>query len=123
MLRFDKKIIRVINNISQAERRRKKFRNIFFLFSSLFQPQASEAPYKLILSKNQLSSDQNESIDVKIQGNGAGDTIKGFMIQARVGDKPIGKFAVKSKKHAQVLNCSGGSGVSRKKNTIITVVI
>lgn len=81
--------------------------------SQLFQPQASEAPYKLILSKNQLSSDQNESVDVKIQGNGAGDTIKGFMIQARIGDKPVGKFVVKSKKHAQLLSCDGGSGVSR----------
>lgn len=78
----------------------------------IFQPQASEAPYKLILSKNQLSSDQNESVDVKIQGNGAGDTIKGFMIQARIGDKPVGKFVVKSKKHAQLLNCDGESGVS-----------
>lgn len=65
-----------------------------------------------MLSKNQLNADANESINVKIQGNGAGDTIKGFMIQARIGDKPIGKFTVKSKKHAQLLNCLGGSGVS-----------
>lgn len=96
----------------------KKYKNlaIIFVILSLFQPQASEAPYKLILSKNQLSSDQNESIDVKVQGNGAGDTIKGFMIQARIGDEPIGKFTVKSKKHAQLLSCSGGSAVSTKKS-------
>lgn len=66
----------------------------------------------MILSKNQLNSDQDEAIDVKIQGNSAGDTIKGFMIQARIGDKPIGKFVIKAKKHSQLLNCSGGSGVS-----------
>lgn len=75
-------------------------------------PQQSEAPYKLILSTDKLSADQNESVDVKIQGNGAGNTIKGFMIQARINNKPVGQFTVKSKKHSQLLNCSGGSGVS-----------
>lgn len=76
-------------------------------------PQPSEPPYKLILSNDKLRAAQNESVDFKIQGNGAGNTIKGFMVQARIGDKPVGKFTVKSKKHAQLLNCSGGSGVSK----------
>lgn len=76
------------------------------------EPQPSEAPYKLLLSSKQLKADQSQSVDVKIQGNSAGDTIKGFMMQARVGDKPVGKFTVKSKKYAQLLNCSG-SGVSK----------
>lgn len=75
-------------------------------------PQLSEAPYNLILSSDKLTSGQ--SVDIKIQGKSAGDTIKGFMIQARIGDKPVGQFTVKSKKHSQLLNCLGGSGVSRK---------
>lgn len=74
-------------------------------------PQVSVAPYKLALSSNQLRADENGSVQLKLQGNGAGDTIKGFMIQARIGDKPVGKFTVKSKKHAQLLNC-GGQAVS-----------
>lgn len=73
-------------------------------------PQVSEAPYKLILSSDKLTADQ--TVDIKIQGNSAGDTIKGFMIQARIGDKPVGQFTVKSKKHSQLLDCLGGAGVS-----------
>lgn len=75
-------------------------------------PQPSAAPYKLNLSTDKLRAGKDESVSLKIQGNSAGDTIKGFMIQARIGDKPVGKFNIKSKKHAQLLNCSGGAGVS-----------
>lgn len=74
-------------------------------------PQVSEAPYKLHLSTNQLRANENGSVNIKIQGNEAGNTIKGFMLQARVGNETVGKFAVKSKKHAQLLNCNG-QGVS-----------
>ena len=72
-------------------------------------PQESTPPYKLLLTSN------GDKVHVTIKGNGAGDTIKGFMVQARLGDKPIGKFEVPttSRKHAQPLSCSGGSGVSR----------
>lgn len=80
-------------------------------------PQASEAPYNLILSNKNLRADKSESVDVKIQGKSSGDTIKGFMIQARIGDQPVGQFTVKSKKHAQLLNCLGGSGVSKFNQT------
>lgn len=76
-------------------------------------PQASQPPYKLLLSDTKLRSDGDGSINVKIQGNSAGDTIKGFLIQARIGDKPVGKFKLPPKsKYAQLLNCSSGSGVS-----------
>lgn len=77
-------------------------------------PQASTPPYKLLLSSKQLKGDKDESVRVIIKGNSAGDTIKGFMIQARIGDKPVGKFEVptESRKHAQLLNCLGGNGVS-----------
>lgn len=79
-------------------------------------PQQSTPPYKLLLSSKQLSTGKDESVHVTIQGNSAGDTIKGFLVEARVGDKPVGKFEVPtaSKKYAQLLNCSGGSGVSKQ---------
>lgn len=77
------------------------------------EPQMSEPPYKLTLSNNKLRADKTETINVKIQGNNVGDTIKGFMIQARIGEKPVGKFIVKAPKYSQLLNCSGGSGVSK----------
>lgn len=78
-------------------------------------PQTSEAPYKLTLSNDKLTASSDEKITIKVHGNSGGNTIKGFMIQARIGDKPVGKFEVpiKSKKHVQLLNCSGGSGVSK----------
>ncbi|XP_031636846.1 putative defense protein Hdd11 [Contarinia nasturtii] len=74
------------------------------------EPQKSDAPYKFILNEHQYKAGQ--SVNFEIKGNAAGDTIKGFLIQARIGDKPVGKFEIpmKSKKYAQLLNCSGGSG-------------
>ncbi|XP_055304926.1 putative defense protein Hdd11 [Sitodiplosis mosellana] len=66
-------------------------------------PQRSTPPYKMLLSS------KGDTVHVKIQGNSAGDTIKGFMIQARKDGKPIGKFEVPTefRKHAQPLTCSG----------------
>lgn len=48
----------------------------------------------------------------------SGDTIKGFLLQARMDGKPVGKFTVQSssKKHSQLLNCSDGQGVSKRRN-------
>lgn len=77
------------------------------------EPSLSPVPYKLNLSTNKLRAGKDEPVTLKIQGKSAGDTIKGFMIQARIGKKPVGKFIVKSKKHAQLLSCSGGSDVSK----------
>lgn len=75
-------------------------------------PQSSKAPYKLLLSTKELRSGEDESVNLEIKGNTAGDTIKGFLLQARIGDKPVGKFTVKSTKYAQLLDCSGGKSVS-----------
>lgn len=74
-------------------------------------PQATKAPYQVHLSKNQLRS--GDKIDVTIHGLKQSDTIKGFMIQARVGDTPVGKWVVdKNNAYGQELNCGNGSGVS-----------
>lgn len=77
------------------------------------KPQKSPVPYTLSTSTDKLRAGQNEPVSLKIQGKSAGDTIKGFMIQARIGEKPVGKFIVKSKKHAQLLNCLDGLEVSK----------
>lgn len=34
------------------------------------------------------------------------------MLQARMDGKPVGEFAVKSRKHAKLLNCDGGEKVN-----------
>lgn len=74
-------------------------------------PQSSKAPYQVQLSKNQLRS--GDTVDVIIHGLSESDTIKGFMVQARVGETPVGKWLV-DKKHSygQQLSCGNGSGVS-----------
>lgn len=65
------------------------------------EPQASIAPYKIIVSKNEVKS--SESITVTIQGNTPSDTIKGFLLQGRVGTTPTGSFVPES--HSHFLNC------------------
>ncbi len=74
-------------------------------------PQSSKAPYEVKLSKTQLRS--GDRIDVTINGLKRGDTIKGFMVQARVGQTPVGKWLVdKNYAYGQPLDCGNGSGVS-----------
>lgn len=75
-------------------------------------PQLSRAPYQVHISKNQLRS--GDKVDVTIHGLKQTDTIKGFMIQARVGDTPVGKWLVdKNNSYGQQLNCGNGVGVSK----------
>lgn len=74
-------------------------------------PQSSKAPYQVHLSKNQLRS--GDKVDITIHGLKQTDTIKGFMVQARVGETPVGKWLVdKNNSYGQQLNCGNGSGVS-----------
>lgn len=101
----------------------KKKKHLFSSPQHHVEPQQSEAPYKFLLNEHQYKAGQ--SVNFKIKGNGAGDTIKGFLIQARIGDKPVGKFEIspKSKKFSQLLNCSGGSGVSRKNTSFFMHIL
>lgn len=72
--------------------------------------QKSAAPYKLLLSTNQVSS--NDEVELELKGNGKGDTIKGFLVQARVGNQPIGQFKVSSgDKNVQTISCGNGNQV------------
>ncbi|XP_037039998.1 putative defense protein Hdd11-like [Bradysia coprophila] len=72
-------------------------------------PQSTVAPYRVFLSQSQIRS--GGKVDITIQGVKRSDTIKGFMIQARVGESPTGRWLV-DKNHAfgQTLDCGRGSG-------------
>lgn len=77
-------------------------------------PQNSKAPYSLDLSSRQLKSDGSDPVSVVLKGKSSGDTIKGFLLQARVdgSDDAVGTWTIKSTKYAQLLNCPGGQSVS-----------
>lgn len=70
-------------------------------------PQKSAAPYKLELSTNRIRS--NGEIELELRGKGKGDLIKGFLVQARVGNQPIGQFKVApNNKQVQTISCGNG---------------
>lgn len=73
-------------------------------------PQESPAPYKLLLSANSLRA--GDEVELELKGNGQGDLIKGFLVQARVGNEAIGQFKVSpNNKLAQTLSCGNGNQV------------
>ncbi|KAI5705434.1 hypothetical protein M8J75_014990 [Diaphorina citri] len=70
-------------------------------------PQDSESPYKIVLKKKSVAP--GGSISVVISSP-PGLSFKGFFVQARVGDKPVGQFTKSpSSKFYKVINCLGGS--------------
>lgn len=84
------------------------------------EPQRSNFPYSIVLSKNQIRA--GETVSVTIKGKSADDTFKGFIAQARIGSSstPIGSFdASPSSQHAQLKNCGNSRGVSTSSITII----
>lgn len=71
--------------------------------------QKSAAPYDIILSKKSARS--GETIKITIKGKNAENVIKGLLVQARVGETPIGSFdASPSANYIQTLDC----GTSKK---------
>lgn len=73
-------------------------------------PQKSKAPYKLLLSTQQVT--KGGEIELELKGDSADKTIKGFLVQARVGDQPVGQFKISDDdKYAQAVNCAGGNKV------------
>lgn len=79
-------------------------------------PQSSVAPYKIFVSKSDVKS--SESIVVTIKGNTPTDTIKGFLLQGRVGTTPTGSFVPEG--HSHLLNC-GTPDVSIKFTNFLDV--
>lgn len=74
-------------------------------------PQKSKAPYDFLLSKSSIKA--GDTIQVTIKGKTANDKIKGLLVQARVGNSPIGKFSVPSNSaYVQTVDCGNGSFVS-----------
>lgn len=73
-------------------------------------PQKSKAPYKLLLSTEQVS--KGGEVELELKGDAADKTIKGFLVQARVGDQPVGQFKVADDdKYAQAIDCGSGKKV------------
>lgn len=73
--------------------------------------QRGAAPYDIVLDKKNIKA--GETVTVSIKGRSQDDTIKGLLVQARVGDTPIGVFDVSpSKQYIQLLDCGSGRGVS-----------
>ncbi|BES89505.1 biological_process [Nesidiocoris tenuis] len=61
------------------------------------------SPYLIKMNRNKIQA--GESVNVTITGK-KGETIKGFMIQARVGSTPVGHFS--SGKDVQTVDCGSG---------------
>lgn len=73
-------------------------------------PQKSAMPYYISFDKKQIKA--GETVTVNIRGKSDDDTIKGLLVQARVGDTPIGFFDPSpSSQYIQTLDC-GSRGVS-----------
>lgn len=74
-------------------------------------PQKSAFPYNIILSKNKIRA--GDTIEVTIQGKTADDTLKGLLVEARVGDTAVGHFDVSpSSQYIQLRDCGNSKGVS-----------
>lgn len=74
-------------------------------------PQTGPSPYDIILSKKSIRS--GDTIDITIRGRTNNDLFKGLLVQARVGDTPIGRFDVnQNREYIQTLDCGSGRAVS-----------
>lgn len=75
-----------------------------------FEPQASELPYTVSISKKTLKPGEDTEITI------SGKEFKGFLVQVRKGDKAVGSFDIDSKdKDSKALTCHGSAKVSLMK--------
>ncbi|CAH2104874.1 unnamed protein product [Euphydryas editha] len=79
-------------------------------------PQESIAPYVVTTSTKELKA--GSSMTVTISGKSANDTIRGLMVQARVGDKIVGTFKVDPKDRlVKTMKCTvDGDTVTHKSH-------
>ncbi|XP_073987340.1 reeler domain-containing lethal (2) 34Fc [Rhodnius prolixus] len=71
------------------------------------KPKTTRSPYMIHVSKTRIRS--NESVDVTLKPI-KDDTFQGFLIQARVGATPVGKFSIPNNNgDVKLLNCSPGA--------------
>ena len=71
------------------------------------KPQTEKSPYSIKVSQKTIKA--GEKVTVTLEGN-SGTNFKGFFIQARVGNTPIGKFDEGNK--IKLVNCGNSVGVS-----------
>ncbi|KAG7311689.1 hypothetical protein JYU34_002743 [Plutella xylostella] len=78
--------------------------------------QKSAAPYSITTSSKVVKAGQ--PLQVVISGRGASNTIRGLLLQARQGGKPVGKFTVApNDSFAKTVDCGGpATAVSHKKH-------
>lgn len=75
------------------------------------EAQRGAFPYTITINKNKIRA--GETVEVTIKGKKSDDNFKGLLVQARVGQTPIGQFDVSpSKQYIQLLDCGSGRGVS-----------
>lgn len=75
-------------------------------------PQTTPAPYDFIISKKKIRA--GETVELTVKGRGRDDTFKGLLVEARVGETPIGQFNVdQSRQYLQTISCDGGKNVSK----------
>lgn len=83
--------------------------------------QKGASPYDIILDKKAIRA--GDTVLITIKGRKNDDVIKGLLVQARVGDTPIGVFDVSpSREYIQLLNCGSSRGVSLIIDHIWTVI-
>lgn len=88
------------------------------LLPNHFAPeQTSSTPYKITLSSTEIKP--KETIDVVLKGQTEDILFKGFMIQARLDEIPVGQFNIEpTSEYAQLRTCLN-EGVSTSGITII----
>lgn len=80
-------------------------------------PQTSRFPYTVTVSNKEIKS--GDEVEITIS---EGKPFKGFLLQVRDGDKPVGSFKISdTDKYAKTINCLGGTAVS--VNTVSKIII
>lgn len=75
------------------------------------EPQRSAPPYVLEVSKDTIRA--GDTVELTLRGQKNSNTFKGFMVQARVGNEPVGQFQIAPDyKYAQTLSCGSKTNVS-----------
>lgn len=85
-------------------------------------PQRGPAPYDIILDKKYIKA--GDQVRVTIRGRTPDDSFKGLLVQARIGDTPVGSFDVSpSRQYIQTLSCGSSRDVSKARRSLFEVQI
>ncbi|KAJ9600231.1 hypothetical protein L9F63_009478, partial [Diploptera punctata] len=77
------------------------------------KPQTSPSPYSIKVSQNTIKA--GETVTVTLEGNeNSGIQFKGFFVQARVGNTPIGKFDEGTE--IKLVDCGNSKGSAASHN-------